>query len=380
MGLSIERREYLILRVPPAGSPGGSFAFSSGTAPAAALIDVAHLTDEEASALRRERDAFVSEPMPVTLVAPAPGTDGNVWGLDAVGATSTPFTGAGVTVAVLDTGVDATHPAFAGVTVVAQDFTGTGEVDTDGHGTHCAATILGRDVDGTRIGVAPGVSTLLAGKVIGGNSTTIDVTRAVTWALEHGANVISMSLGIDFVGYAEKLREQGLPGPAATSRALAAYRNTVGIFEVLAQQVRAQASFGSPAILVAAAGNASQRAAPKPYTIEVEPPAAVEEFVSVAALDRDLSVAKFSNTGARVSAPGVDIMSARLGGGLVSLSGTSMATPHVAGVAALWYEKLAASGRVDPRTLTSRLIGNARPVDGLAGADGGAGVVTAPAL
>jgi subtilisin family serine protease len=374
----MERREYIIFEIHQPGSSPDSFGFADTPEPAGSRLDVASLTVGEASDLRRAPNRDVVEPMPVALVAPTPGSEGEAWGLEAIGATTTLLTGAGASVAVLDTGVDASHPAFAGVTVTAKDFTGTGDMDADGHGTHCAATILGRDVDGQRVGVAPGVSTLLAAKVIAPGATTVQVAEAIQWALQGGANVISMSLGIDFEGYAESLRAQGIPGPAAISRALAAYRNTVGLFSTLAAYVRANAAFGPAAILVAAAGNASQRSALRPYTIEVEPPASVDDVVSVAAVDRGLGVAEFSNTGARLSAPGVDVISARPGGGLTSLSGTSMAAPHVAGVAALWYEKLAASGLVDPRTLTSRLIGTARAIDGLDAADGGAGLVTAP--
>ncbi|MBV8606982.1 MAG: S8 family serine peptidase [Singulisphaera sp.] len=86
--------------------------------------------------------------------------------------------------------------------------------------------------------------------------------------------------------------------------------------------------------------------------ITLAPPAAADLFLSVAAIglsedgkQSPYTVAPFSNTGARLCAPGVDIWSAGLGDGLVMMSGTSMATPHVAGVAALWAEKLMRQGR-----------------------------------
>lgn len=379
----MERREYLIFDVaPPVSVRGirGIYGYGQMTGRPEPPLRLALLSEAEAGELRRSPGKIVAEPMPVALVAPLAGGSGGDggWGLDAIGATSTTLTGAGVTVAVLDTGVDAAHAAFAGVNVITKDFTGMGEADTDGHGTHCAGTILGRDVNGTRIGVARGVSTLLAGKVIAPGSTMAAVALGIDWALESGAQVISMSLSVDFVGHTETLVADGLPRAAATSRALTAYRDTISGFAALAQRARNNAAFGSPAILVAAAGNESRRSATRPYTIAVQPPASVQDVVSVAALDRALAVARFSNTGASLAAPGVDITSAWPGGTLRTLSGTSMAAPHVAGVAALWYEKLAASGSVSLLTLTSRLVGTARPVDGLADADGGAGLVTAP--
>jgi subtilisin family serine protease len=96
---------------------------------------------------------------------PAAGTP--TWGVNAVGAATSPFTGNGVVVAVLDTGIDPSHSAFAGVTLVQKNFTTEGPNDQHGHGTHCAGTIFGRYVSGTRIGVAPGVKTALIGKVLG---------------------------------------------------------------------------------------------------------------------------------------------------------------------------------------------------------------------
>lgn len=106
--------------------------------------------------------------------------DGVTWGIKEVGADFCLPDGRGVTVAVLDTGIDMSHEAFddGKLNIVTKNFTGTVDNDTDGHGTHCAATIFGRDVDGCRIGVAPGVRDALIAKVIGGDAGTEALLRA----------------------------------------------------------------------------------------------------------------------------------------------------------------------------------------------------------
>jgi subtilisin family serine protease len=346
------------------------------------------MTQSEALDQRRQPGRFVAETMPLKLIEPFEEPDvtpsaGVTWGVEAVGALDSTLTGAGITVAVLDTGIEAGHPAFAGIEIVERDFTGSGDGDTHGHGTHCAGTIAGRDVDGTRFGVAQGVTRLLAGKVLGGEGGGTDtIAAAIQWAVDEGAHVISMSLGIDFPGFVRRLQDAGWATEPATSRALAAYRDNLRLLEALASFVTARFEFGRSAILVAAAGNESERTAPDPYTIDVAPPAASLGFVSVAALGQagtDLEVASFSNTGATLAGPGVGVTSAGLGGGLQTMSGTSMATPHVAGVAALWAERLLTdTGTVDPDLLGDRLVGNARSLTGLSFADGGAGLVRAP--
>ena len=336
----------------------------------------------------------VAPAMPMRLIRPVkaktrarakpPAAD---WGITAVGADTSPFTGDAIVVAVLDTGIDAKHPAFKGVKLTRKNFTDDSDNDLDGHGTHCAGTIFGRDVNGTRIGVARGVKKALIGKVIGKDGVASDVlAQALQWAVNEGANVISMSLGFDFPGYQRELIEEGLPPELATSRALEGYRLNVRLFERLAEMVKALSGVtGIPSVLIAAAGNESQTDTDPDFKIAVSPPAVADGVISVAALGQSakgLVVAPFSNTGASISGPGVDILSAKVGGGLVEESGTSMAAPYVAGVAALWAESLAKTGALTGSLLVNRLVASgstARLQAGFAQEDVGSGMVTATA-
>ncbi|MEF2278066.1 S8 family serine peptidase [Deinococcus sp. YIM 134068] len=350
---------------------------------------------------RRDLPALTSEPgvravapsIPLRLIEPvsreaAPSATGPTWGVRAVGADTSPFTGQGAVVAVLDTGIDATHPAFAGVDLVQRDFTGEGDGDSNGHGTHCAGTVFGRDVEGQRIGVARGVTRALIGKVLGQQGGSSEgIASAMIWAVENGAHVISMSLGIDFPGLVRRLTDGGYPTELATSLALEGYRANVRMFEALAVTAQYFGGAPRPVLLVAAAGNESRRAENPDWEISVAPPAVSTGFLSVAALGEPpaggsgLRVAPFSNTNANVAAPGVNVTSAQAGGGLVAYSGTSMATPHVAGVAALWVEKLTKEGQLSLLTLSVRVPGSASRTaltQGTDPADVGLGLVRAP--
>ncbi|WP_315837680.1 S8 family peptidase [Bradyrhizobium prioriisuperbiae] len=348
--------EFIVLKKIGGHSSDGLESVEAGANAPKHQIEVHDIGAEEARDIAQDADvAAIARPMPVTLIRPfdvgAAPASADVWGLSVVRADTSAFSGDGVVVAVLDTGIDRSHPAFTGVNIVEKDFTGSGDGDRHGHGTHCAGTIFGRDVGGTRIGIARGVKKALIGKVLNdtGGGTSEMMFRGLQWALDQGAQVISMSLGFDFPGAAKRMIAAGLPEEAAVSNALESYRSNLRFFDALMQLVKARGAFGDTAVVVAASGNESNR--PK-FTVAASLPAAASDVVSVAALGRDndgkLKIADFSNTMARIAAPGVDIVSAKVGGGLQSMSGTSMACPHVAGVAALWWEALKKSGAVKP--------------------------------
>jgi hypothetical protein len=352
-------------------------------------VTSSRLEPREVAELQRDPDTLLAPEMPLTLcrpvATPSPPAQG-AWGLAAVGASSSPCDGRGIAVAVLDTGIDRTHPAFAGIaTLTEQDFTGEGNGDRNGHGTHCASTIFGRDVDRTRIGVARGVGHALIGKILrgDGHGETTGLFRALQWAVEGGAQVISLSLGFDFPGMVQKLHQDGWPVDAATSHALCAYRANLRVFDAILRMIDAFAPWGGGSVIVAAAGNENR----PPYKIGVALPAAAEGVIAVAAAtvaDEDgHRIAEFSNRWPLVAAPGVDILGAELGGTLTRKSGTSMAAPHVAGVAALWWQKKRSGMRIATAAAVVAALRESARRDvfarGVDDTDCGIGMVQAPA-
>ena len=224
--LIVAEQDYVVLMGPPPRRTRGPGAVPSTAQPGVEDLTIERHTLTEAGRSDLERDPrtrAVAAAMPMTLIEPMDGDDsaepqsGPTWGVEAVGATNSPFDGTGVTVAVLDTGIDPNHDAFTGVTLERKNFTTESDDDLNGHGTHCAGTVFGQDLNGLRIGVARSVDKALIGKVLGqGGGTSLTIAEAIQWAVAEGAHVISMSLGIDFPGYVDDLvNNQGLVAIAA---------------------------------------------------------------------------------------------------------------------------------------------------------------------
>jgi subtilisin family serine protease len=210
-----------------------------------------------------------------------------------------------VIVGLLDTGYESAHPDLAAIPIVAQWNARTGTrtiTDVYGHGTHVAGTIAAQANNAMGVaGVAPGIR-IMPVKVMDNNGQGYwsDFLEGVDWARTHGASIINMSLG----------------GTLTPSQA-AAFQPTF------------DAAYKAGVVVVAAAGNNNRN---EPFY-----PASFDHVISVAATTNNDTKASFSNYGPAVdlSAPGYQIMSTYPGGVYKLMSGTSMATPHVVGLAAL---------------------------------------------
>ena len=235
------------------------------------------------------------------------------WGVDCIDAEKVHprFTGEGVRVAVIDTGIDYSHPDLAPNYYGGYDFVNgdTDPMDDNGHGTHVAGVIAAVDNDDIIVvGVAPDAE-IYALKALNNqsNGQISDINAAIDWAIEHDMDIISMSLGGS--------------GDFTSMRRICQKAHDEGI------------------VLVAAAGN--------DHGGNVSYPAAYDSVIAVSAMEKNGSIAQFSNTGPEIelAAPGVSILSTYMDDGYASIAGTSMATPHVSGVAALL---LSADGTMDP--------------------------------
>jgi subtilisin len=278
------------------------------------------------------------------------------WGLQATGVLSSPYSGRGIRVAILDTGLDLLHPDFAARNVVSQSFVaGIPVNDANGHGTLCAGIACGPQKPGQqrRYGVAF-ESDIYVAKVLDDNAGGADgnILAGIDWALRNNCAIVSMSLGSPVVvgdGYSQ-------------------------IFEQMA--IRA---LNAGCLLLAAAGNESER---PDRIVPVEHPANCPSILAIGAVDPSLAVAPFSNGGVNpeggqvdLAAPGVVIFSSCPRPTLYqSDNGTSMATPLVAGIAALLAEaNPAARGGALRDLLLQAILTLPLPAQ-----DAGAGLVLAP--
>lgn len=383
----MEFEDWIVLRAPPGTKVVDGHMMASGDAgpPSVELhsIPVSAIAD-----LERDPTTLAAAPnMPTLLIEPrasgsAPGAI--AWGIAAVGAEACAHDGTGVTVAVLDTGIDITHPSFAGVDVVQADFTRTGLGDGNGHGTHCAGTIFGRDAGAGRIGVAPGITRALIGKVLdqAGHGSTLMASRGLEWAADKGAHIASLSLGLDVPGLVQKLIAKGWSEKLAAARGLDLFRRNIRLLDKQMAFLNERPEHGLGMLVIAASGNESDRSSNPDFRIPASLPAAAEGVIAVGALGQSkagLTIADFSNTLPTVCGPGVAIRSAWPGRGYRELDGTSMACPHVAGIAALWWQAL--GQLANAQTVKAKVMSTANLTDlapGYDHTDVGMGIVRAP--
>ncbi|MFF2718951.1 S8 family peptidase [Streptomyces sp. NPDC058011] len=284
--------------------------------------------------------------------------DRSVPQIGAPDAWSASYDGAGITVAVLDTGVDQTHPDLAGREVAERNFTQSKDsVDRVGHGTHVASTIAGSGArsGGKYRGAAPGAR-ILDGKVLddNGGGHESDIIAGMEWAAGAGAKVVNLSLGGD-----------NSPAEDPLERAVDQLSADTGV------------------LFVVAAGNTG----PGPQTIGS--PGSASAALTVGAVDSQDQIAVFSSVGPTaegrtkpdITAPGVSIVAARAADGslgtpaadgYVAMSGTSMATPHVAASAAILAQQ---HPKWNGDQLKQALTGSARPTGGLSPVQQGFGRV-----
>lgn len=278
------------------------------------------------------------------------------WGLQATKVPASRFTGKGIRVTVLDTGLDVGHPDFSGRKITTRSFiSGQSVQDGHGHGTHCIGTACGPRRPGTlpRYGIAYEAE-IFAGKVLSnqGSGGDAGILAGIQWAIANRCAVVSMSLG----------------APVQVGQTFSQ------VFEQVANR-----ALTAGTLIIAAAGNESFR----PQQIApVGHPANCPSIMAIAALNRNFQIAPFSCGGLNpqggqvdLAGPGVDVRSSWPRPTMYrTISGTSMATPHVAGIAALWAQS---NPSHRARALMSILMQSARRMT-LPARDIGAGLVQAP--
>ena len=309
---------------------GGQIKYAYGIVPALA----ASLPEPAVAALQRNPRVVAVDP-DVEITAFDSELD-NSWGVKHIGAGNLHADGnkgAGVTVAVLDSGIDYTHPELSPNYIGGKDFE-NGDMDPfddNGHGTHVAGTIAAadNDVDTSVVGVAPRAN-LIALKVLdeNGSGSFSNVVAALDWLVAYKA---------------------AHPGEYVTNHSYGSSLDPgITVFKAFAK------AYAAGILHVAAAGN-NGNCSGKGGGIGF--PAIYESVIAVTAIDSTNTRACFSSVGpdAELAAPGVEVMSTYLNGGYALGTGTSMASPHVAGVAALVM-----SGGIQDVNLNSRINDDVR--------------------
>lgn len=269
----------------------------------------ATLSDAEITKLKNDPlVAYVQEDARIQMINPLPAEYQQSWGVGRIGgavAHNAGHLGTGVKIAIIDTGIDYTHPELNSIfqtgTSFVQDLNGViinpDGLDDNGHGTHVAGIVAAAINQEGTLGVAPAAG-LYAAKVLDGGGFGLEswVLAGINWAIQQDVDIINLSLALT----------AGSPALEAASKA----------------------AWDAGILLVAAAGNDGGA---------VAFPAAYDTVIAVGATDTCDAKANFSNFGPEVelTAPGTAILSSYKNGVYLSISGTSQAAPHVAGVAAL---------------------------------------------
>lgn len=283
--------------------------------------------------------------------------DSTFWGVSATLSDKSNYTGKGVAIAILDTGFHMGHSGFTGREITAKSFVQGEDIeDKNGHGTHCTGNAAGNIRSGTqtRYGTAKNAN-IYIGKVLSnaGSGRDSGILAGMEWALVSGCKVISMSLG----------------APSRPGQTYSRIFNDLG-----------KMAMENGTLVIAAAGNDSRRS--QGIVRPVNHPANCPSILAVAAMDRFLKVADFSCGGINpdggevdIAGPGVGVFSAYIPPhDYALLNGTSMATPFVAGITAMLWEKHPKASASEIKEL---LLKGARKLD-LLSRDVGAGLVQAP--
>lgn len=282
-----------------------------GTVDEKGLTALREQTDEVESVISPPDFSLIRPVQVAALAAPDPGVSWGISRLKADELWQKGFTGEGVLVGHLDTGIDDQHPALAGAVDVFAEFDLVGRqvsrkhsYDTNYHGTHTAGIIVGKPYGGVIFGVAPDAK-LASGLVIEGGDVPARVFGGLNWCVGQGVRVVNLSLGL-----------RGYEPQFSTVLSLLRQRDVLPVVAIGNEGVHTSRSPGN-----------------------------LPEALSVGAIDQSNQIwigsssQRFAEKPARIVptliAPGVDVWSCYPGGTMMALSGTSMAAPHIAGLAAL---------------------------------------------